>query len=62
MAARRSRLRGASPQGTLGVMLDQEAMQIIRNRLAAESAKRHHFYHTELQRAVLQLWRGWLVV
>ncbi|MGO9449851.1 MAG: hypothetical protein ACLQDV_02220 [Candidatus Binataceae bacterium] len=32
-------------------MLDQEAMQIARNRFAAESPRRHHFFHTELQRA-----------
>jgi TIR domain len=36
-------------------MLDQEAMQIARNRLAAESPKRHHFFHTELQRAQNEL-------
>lgn len=36
-------------------MLDQEAMQIARDRLTAESAKRHHFFHTELQRAQSEL-------
>lgn len=48
-------LRVASPQRRIGVMLDEEAMQIARNRLAAESPKRHHFFHTELQRAQSEL-------
>jgi hypothetical protein len=43
-------LRGTSPQDRIGVMLDQEAMQIARNRLSAESAKRNHFFQMELQR------------
>jgi hypothetical protein len=37
------------------MMLDREAMQIARDRLAAESARRHHFFRTELQRAESEL-------
>ena len=36
-------------------MLDLEAMQIARNRLAAESPKRHHFFNIKLQRAQNEL-------
>ncbi len=36
-------------------MLDQEAMQIARKRLSAESSRRHHFFHTELQRVQNEL-------
>jgi hypothetical protein len=48
-------LRATSLQGTIGMMLDQEAMQIARKRLAAESSKRHHFFQTELQRVKSEL-------
>ncbi|MGA7872684.1 MAG: toll/interleukin-1 receptor domain-containing protein [Candidatus Binatus sp.] len=50
MASGRSRLRATSSPGTIGVMLDQEAMQIARNRLNAESARRGHLFSDELQR------------
>jgi hypothetical protein len=48
-------LHTTPPQGTIGKMLDQEAMQIARDRLTAESAKRHYFFHAELQRAQSEL-------
>ncbi len=31
-------------------MLDQEAMQIVRNRLQAETLRRHYTFQAELQR------------
>jgi hypothetical protein len=42
-------------QGTIGMMLDHEAMQIARNRLTAESPKRHHFFHSGLERTQNEL-------
>lgn len=36
-------------------MLDQEAMQIVRTRLSAESSRRHHFFNTDLQRVQSEL-------
>lgn len=48
-------MRGTSLQSTIGMMLDQEAMQIARKRLAAESSKRDHFFQTELQRVQSEL-------
>ena len=36
-------------------MLDQEAMQIARTRLSADSARRHHFFQTELQQVQSEL-------
>ncbi|MGA7764372.1 MAG: toll/interleukin-1 receptor domain-containing protein [Candidatus Binataceae bacterium] len=36
-------------------MLDQEAMQIARKRLSADSSRRYHFFHRELQRVQNEL-------
>jgi len=37
------------------MMLDQEAMEIARTRLSAESSRRHHFFNSELQRVQSEL-------
>lgn len=37
------------------MMLDEEAMQIARNRLSAESSRRQYFFHKELQRVQNEL-------
>lgn len=55
MGSGRTPLHGASPPGTIGVMLDQEAMQIAQARLTAESSRRSHFFNRELQRVQSEL-------